>query len=97
MIRELVTIKDKDWSINLEDEAFAEHPEELIQEAVHAVQITAAGHYVNLVTHKSAGHPEFGLIDQLREALTESGILNVDLVYIDECGCGGFVTRAYRL
>ena len=96
MIRELPLLKEKNWSINLEDNLFKTQPEQLIAEAVEAISFTAPGYYVNLVTHQAAGHPEQGLIRQLQDAITNAGIGEVKLVYIDECGCGGFVTRAFR-
>lgn len=88
--------REIDWSINLEDEQFADNPEQLIADAVKAVSITAPGRYVNLVTHQAAGHPLEGLIGKLEAALAEAGIADTKLVYINACGCGGFVTRVYR-
>lgn len=85
-----------DWSINLEDEQYAHDVDQLVLDAVKAVSITASGHYVNLVTHEAAGHPAEGLISMLEAALHEAGVHDTKLVYINECGCGGHVTRAYR-
>ena len=96
MIRELPQVKEKNWSINLEDDLFKAQPEQLVAEAVEAITCTAPGYYVNVVTHQAAGHPEQGLIRKLQDAITIAGIGEVKLVYIDECGCGGFVTRAFR-
>lgn len=88
--------KLKDWSINLEDDYYADKPDELVQDAVHAIALTEPGRFVNLVTHQAAGHPEQGLMDKVRAALSEAGLSDVRLSYIDQCGCGGFVTRAFR-
>ena len=96
MIREIPLLKEKDWSLNLEDEAFADHPQELIEEAVRAVEITGFGHYVNLVTPAGAGHPEQGLLGDIKAAIDSAGLAYREIVYVDECGCGGFVSRVYR-
>lgn len=88
--------RELDWSINLEDDQYAGNTEQLIADAVKAVSITAPGRYVNLVTHQAAGHPQEGLISKLEAALNNAGLAETKLVYINECGCGGFVTRAYR-
>ncbi len=92
----LPMLKEKDWSLNLEDEAFVDNPQELIEEAVKAVEITAAGHYVNLVTPAGTGHPEQGLLGEIKQAIDRAGVAYQQIVYVDECGCGGFVTRVYR-
>lgn len=96
MIKELPMLKQRDWSVNLEDDTYADNLEELVKDAVDAIAITAPGCFVNLVTHAAAGHPEQGLIQRVESAVREAGLNQVELVYIDECGCGGFVTRAYR-
>lgn len=96
MKQPLSILKDKDWSLNLEDAYYAERPDELVRESVEAVAMTAPGRYINLVTPPEAGHPEQGLIGRIETALKTSGTLYERIVYIDECGCGGFVTRVYR-
>lgn len=92
----MVKVKEINWSLNLEDEAFADKPEELIEEAVRAVGMTAVGYYVNLVTPAEAGHPELGLLDSIQAAIEATGIAYTNIAYLDECGCGGFVSRVYR-
>ncbi|OUM99859.1 MAG: hypothetical protein BAA02_12840 [Paenibacillaceae bacterium ZCTH02-B3] len=96
MKRELPFLKEHDWSLNLEDEYFAEHPEDLVAAAVHAVEETAPGYYVNLVTPGSIGHPETDFIPGLKDKLRECRIRVREIRYVDECGCGGHVTRVYR-
>jgi hypothetical protein len=96
MKREIALLKEKDWSLNLEDEVFADNPQELIEEAVKAVEKTGFGHYVNLVTPAGTGHPEQGLLKAIQDAIDSAGFAYREIVYVDECGCGGFVSRVYR-
>ncbi len=96
MKMELPLMKETDWSLNLEDESFADNPQELIAEAVKAVEKTGKGYYVNLVTPAGTGHPELGLLGDIKDAIDRAGISYLDIVYVDECGCGGFVSRVYR-
>jgi len=48
---------------------------------------TTAGNHVNLVTHGDLGHPEEFLYDAIER---EYGL---DPEYVEQCGCGGHVTR----
>ena len=73
---------DTSWSANLES---PDH-----EEAIRAVERTAAGTHVNLVTHGDHGHPETYLYDALRERFGDA-----TLEYVDRCGCGGHVTRVH--
>ncbi len=96
-MREFIQVtKSCDWSINLEEDYDPNHPEALIEESVEAVQQTASSFYVNIITPGEAGHPEDGFIPQLTDELNRLGIQIERIVYIDECGCGGHVTRVYR-
>jgi hypothetical protein len=90
------TMKTKDWSLNLEDIYYEQNPLELLQSAIDAVQNTAPGCYVNLVTPGSLGSPEQGFMPDLLRRLQKENIMVKDIQYIDECGCGGYVTRVYR-
>jgi len=94
--RTLGLLKEHDWSLNLEDEYFAEHPEDMATAAARAVEETAPGHYVNLVTPGELGHPETSFIPELVRKLKEARIRVKEVRYVDECGCGGHVTRVYR-
>ncbi|WP_438448686.1 CGCGG family putative rSAM-modified RiPP protein [Gorillibacterium sp. sgz5001074] len=89
-------IRTRDWSLNLEDEAYADNQEELLAASVEGIRGTDAGCYVNLVTPGGAGHPEEGFIPALERRLREDGIDVAEIRYIGECGCGGFVTRVFR-
>lgn len=62
----------------------------VVAEAVAAVEHTTAGHHVNLVTHGDHGHPETYLYDALAERFD-----GVAYEYVEQCGCGGHVTRVY--
>jgi putative CGCGG family rSAM target protein len=62
----------------------------VVEEAIEAVEHTTAGNHVNLVTHGDHGHPESYLYDRLREAFDDATV-----EYVDQCGCGGHVTRVH--
>ncbi len=66
-------------------------PDVVVEQAVAAVEHTTAGHHVNLVTHGDHGHPETYLYDALAERFD-----GVAYEYVEQCGCGGHVTRVYR-
>lgn len=95
MERKRPVLKRNNWSLNLEEVQEA-HPEEMLPTAIEAIEETAPGCYVNLVTSGAAGHPEAGFIPNLIRKLQEMGIPVRDVHYIGECGCGGHVTRVYR-
>ncbi len=88
--------KANDWSLNLEDEYYREHQEELIEDAVKGIAETESGYYVNLVTPGACGVPTEWLIPRLQTIMKERGISISRMEYVDQCGCGGFVTRIYR-
>jgi putative CGCGG family rSAM target protein len=96
MLQEIRVTKMNDWSMNLEDAYYDDHPEELLKDALEAVQTTASGHFVNLVTPEGVGHPEQAFIPSLIARMQEDNIIVKDVRYIDECGCGGHVTRVSR-
>jgi len=81
-------VHDNSWSANLEQPRHAESRELLVEQALSAIEHTAPGNHVNLVTHGDHGHPE----TYLYEALEKS---DADLrwEYVEQCGCGGHVTR----
>lgn len=95
-LQENQEIKDADWSLNLEDPYYEDHTEQLFEEAIEAVQKTKEGHFVNLVTPASCGDPKDWLIPFLKQALDELPVQYKDIQFVDECGCGGFVTRVTR-
>lgn len=89
-------MKDGDWSLNLEDPYYEANTAEAIQECMEAVRQTRQGHYVNIVTPGGCGHPSLWLIPQLQERFSDEAVSYRELRYIDQCSCGGHVTRVYR-
>lgn len=82
-------VHENSWSANLEREFHAEDRDLVVAQAKEAVRKTASGNHVNLVTHANHGHPE----EYLYEAL-EAAFDDVELSFVDQCGCGGYVSRA---
>jgi len=79
---------DAPWSANLERSEHADDAASVVEGALHAIDRTARGTPVTLVTHAAHGHPEAYLYEALREEYDG----DVDLEYLDRCGCGGYVT-----
>jgi hypothetical protein len=48
---------DTSWSVNLETPAYADEPERAIRDGIDAIEHTAAGNHVNLVTHEECRRP----------------------------------------
>jgi putative CGCGG family rSAM target protein len=82
---------DNSWSANLEKPHHAEDRELVVAQARDAVAHTVAGNHVNLVTHGDHGHPGTYLYDELDAAYGD----RVDYEYVEQCGCGGHVTRVH--
>ena len=82
-------VHDNSWSANLEGPEHAESRSLLVDQALSAVEHTASGNHVNLVTHGDHGHPETYLYDELDDAYGDE----VEWEYVDQCGCGGHVVR----
>lgn len=82
------------WSANLEGPEHAESRERVVREAIRAIEHTGAGYHVNLVTHETHGHPSTYLYEELEE-LTERFPDGIDFEFVDQCGCGGYVTRVH--
>lgn len=78
------------WSANLEGPQHAEDRDLVIMQAQEAVDHTASGYHVNLVTHGNHGHPSNYLYKELDATETD-----LDYEYIEQCGCGGHVTRVH--
>jgi len=85
------TVHENSWSANLEEPRHAEDRDLVVRQAVEAVEHTAAGYHVNLVTHGDHGHPEDYLFGALSDAFGD----DVDAEYVEQCGCGGHVTRVH--
>ncbi|WP_435065767.1 CGCGG family putative rSAM-modified RiPP protein [Halobaculum sp. EA56] len=50
-------VHDNSWSANLEKPEHGKDRELILQQAIDAVEHTADGNHVNLVTHENHGHP----------------------------------------
>ncbi|MCU4753241.1 CGCGG family rSAM-modified RiPP protein [Halobacteria archaeon AArc-curdl1] len=85
-------VHDNSWSANLEKPAHAEDRAYLVEQAIMAVEHTNPGNHVNLVSHGDHGHPESYLYEALEEAF-DDGEMTTE--YVDQCGCGGHVTRVH--
>ena len=82
---------DTSWSANLETPGYAEDADLVVEHALQAIERTAPGTHVNLVTHEAHGHPEGYLYPALESALDD----DVTVEFVDRCGCGGYVTRVH--
>ncbi|AGB17559.1 putative rSAM target protein, CGCGG family [Halovivax ruber XH-70] len=93
--REPITrrVHENSWSANLEEPRHAEDPDLVVAEAIDAVEATAAGYHVNLVTHADHGHPEDYLWPELSTYDDAAETPSLEWRYVDQCGCGGHVTR----
>lgn len=78
------------WSANLEAPRHADDPEVVVEEAIEAIEHTASGYHVNLVTHGALGHPSTFLYPVIESI---DGVVKWE--YVDQCGCGGHVTRVH--
>ena len=83
---------DNSWSANLEKPEYEANLSLLERHAIEAVENTAGGYHVNLVTHEAHGHPKNYLYDTLEERFGDEA---VHWEYIDQCGCGGHVVRVH--
>ncbi|MDZ7688320.1 MAG: CGCGG family rSAM-modified RiPP protein [Halobacteriales archaeon] len=86
-------VREYSWSVNLETDDHAEDRTLVVEQAIEAVEQTAPGYFVNLVTHGDHGHPSDYVYDALRDTFDDS----VRLEEVDRCGCGGYVTRVHVL
>lgn len=85
-------LHETSWSANLEKPQYDTDQSLLVDHAVEAIEHTASGQHVNLVTHSAHGHPETYLYDALAEQFTTE---DVEWEYIEQCGCGGHVVHIY--
>jgi putative CGCGG family rSAM target protein len=82
---------DASWSANLERDQYADDEALVVEHGFDAIEHTASGHHVNLVTHGAHGHPETYLYAALDERLDDGARYE----YVKQCGCGGHVTRVH--
>ncbi|MDF0726385.1 CGCGG family rSAM-modified RiPP protein [Cytobacillus sp. S13-E01] len=84
---------EKDWSIDLEHGEYKENVALILEDAISAVKQTGSGYFVNLVTPSKFGKPEEYLTSLLQQEFGET----IALKYINECGCGGYVLRVWKI
>nr|WP_256417676.1 CGCGG family rSAM-modified RiPP protein [Halorubrum laminariae] len=82
---------DNSWSANLERPAHADDQELVLEQAETAVEKTVPGNHVNLVTHGNHGHPVTYLFSHLDAVYGD----DIEVTYVQQCGCGGHVTRVH--
>jgi putative CGCGG family rSAM target protein len=80
------------WSANLEKAQYEDDRPLLEDHAIEAIEHTAGGYHVNLVTHKAHGHPEEFLYETLETRFQDG---DVQWEYVEQCGCGGHVVRVH--
>ena len=83
---------DVSWSANLEKPHHAADRDLVVAQATDAVEATVPGTHVNLVTHGDHGRPETYLWDELEDEFEDA---DLEIEYVDRCGCGGHVTRVH--
>lgn len=79
------------WSVNLEQPEHAENRDVIIEGAINAIEHTTTGYHVNLVTHGDQGHPSEYLYAILEAEFDD----DIEWEFVEQCGCGGYVTRVY--
>lgn len=84
---------DKNWSVSLEHEEYENDIELVVNDAIEAVQTTSKGYYVNVVTPANFGNP----VDYLTPALDSYFSKKIEMKFIDQCGCGGYVLRVWKI
>ena len=83
---------EKNWSIALEHDEYETDRSLVINDAIDAVKQTANGCYVNIVTPAAFGNPDDYLTEELKQAFENE----IDVKFIDQCGCGGYVLRVWK-
>ncbi|HHY73561.1 MAG TPA: CGCGG family rSAM-modified RiPP protein [Bacillus bacterium] len=84
---------NKDWSMDLEHHEYETNVDLIIEDGIKAVEQTAPGYSVNLVTSNNFGDPEEYLTPLLKEVFGDT----IKTKFIDQCGCGGYVLRVWKL
>lgn len=84
---------NKDWSIGLEHGEYETNVQLIIHDGVQAIEKTEVGHIVNLVTPQGFGDPTEYLSEVLRLQFGD----RIKFRLIDQCGCGGYVLRVWKL
>lgn len=82
----------KNWSVNLETEDYMLDRDLVVDDSIQAILDTQPGYFVNLAVAENHGNPDNYLIPVLQERFGDK----VDIRFIDQCGCGGYVYRVTR-
>ena len=88
----MVMVMEKNWSIALEHDEYENDRELVMKDAKEAVKQTAKGYYVNVVTPAALGNPDGYLTNELKLIFGDE----IDMKFIDQCGCGGYVLRVWK-
>ncbi|WP_254863065.1 CGCGG family rSAM-modified RiPP protein [Halovivax gelatinilyticus] len=83
------------WSANLEAPHHADDRDLILAEAIDAIEATGSGYHVNLVTHAEHGHPDGYLWPHLESYARSQSTRALEWEYVDQCGCGGHVTKVH--
>ncbi|OIB58978.1 CGCGG family rSAM-modified RiPP protein [Natrialba sp. SSL1] len=83
-------LHEQSWSALLEHPEHADDRELVVDQAIDAIERTASGYHVNLVTYEAHGHPSEYLYDELAAAFDTA---ELEWEHVDQCGCGGHVVR----
>ncbi|QQE81261.1 CGCGG family rSAM-modified RiPP protein [Alicyclobacillus sp. SO9] len=78
--------------MNLETDEYIEDRDLIIEDSMKAIEETEPGYFVNLAVADNHGNPDGYLIPVLKAKYRES----VDIHFIDQCGCGGYVYRVHK-
>lgn len=84
---------NKDWTKDLEHDEYEQDIDLIIKDAITAVEETAQGCFVNLVTSASFGNP----VEYLQPLLEQFYPEQLKIKFIDQCGCGGYVLRVWKI
>lgn len=85
-------VLEKNWSIALEHDEYENDMELVMKDAKEAVKQTSKGFYVNVVTPATLGNPDKYLTKELKLYFGDE----IDMKFIDQCGCGGYVLRVWK-
>lgn len=78
-------------SVNLETEEYIAERDLIVKDAIEGILKTPKGSFVNLAIAEVHGNPDEYLIAALKDRFGEK----LDIRFIDQCGCGGYVYRFF--
>ena len=86
-------ISMRNWSSNLETDEYLESRDLILTDAEQAIRDTEPGCYVNLAVAEVHGNPDTYLVPFLEERFRNQ----IQIRFVDQCGCGGYVYKVSRL